>query len=169
MTNQENLKFDKLILKYLDVDDEKHEIDDKYYKIRALILESMKDLEIDSYDLVSNDNNPIDENVHISISKRNKINFDISKIKEKLSKKLCNEFIDKTYEITNYKDFVKIMKKHNVSLDEIKSMINVNEEVNVRKLQNCYDIGSIDINEIKDCYTINVTESLYVKRKSNNE
>lgn len=163
----ELVKFDKLILKLLDIQKDKDVIDTKYSKARTLLFEAMKALGLTDYKLTNENEDGTEEVIAIlSIVKRNKISFDLGKLKLALPKDQYRKVVDRSYTINNYDLMVKVMKKYKVPPKAIKSLIEVSETVNVARLQKCYDNGTIDINDIKDCYNIDYSEHLYVRNRN---
>jgi hypothetical protein len=93
---------------------------------------------------------------------RRSVIFDIDRLKQRLGKERCLEFIDKEYQINDMDGLVKLLKKSGVNPKDFKKFIDVNEVVNTKKLDKLKDIGDITLEELKGCYTVEELSS-YIK------
>ena len=91
-----------------------------------------------------------------------KVIWDIDKLQKKVEKDIFNQFVDKTYTITDYKELVMYLKSCGVNPKKFASFISVDKKVNSKKLDQLSDIGEISMDDIEDCYRVEVS-SEYVK------
>ena len=91
-----------------------------------------------------------------------KIIWDIEKLQEKVDKKLLKQFIDKTYTITDYDSLIEYLKSCGVDPKKFSEYISVDKKVNSKKLDNLSDMGDISMDDISDCYRVEVN-SEYIK------
>ena len=52
------------------------------------------------------------------------------------------------------------MKEKGIKFSEVKPFLQISEKVETKALENMYEIGEIDLQEISDCYTVNTTFSM---------
>ena len=81
------------------------------------------------------------------------VTFDADKLEKRLDKELCNEFIEKKYEINNIEGLVKYLKSCGVDPKEFKKYINVEKKVNNKKLDEISNLGDITEEDLKGCFT----------------
>lgn len=98
------------------------------------------------------------------------IKFNTEKLEKKLGKKLSRNVIKKTYIIDDIESLVRYLKSCGVEAKIFKSFISVESKVDQNALNNLYDLGKIDLNDIKDCYTVKAKEPYFtVKMKKKME
>lgn len=94
-----------------------------------------------------------------------RITFNAKEFAKYFEKELCNEIIEKEYEIGDMKDLVKYLKSCHVNPKKFKKYLNVKESVNVKKIDQMIELGDLDeaqINNLKYCYT-SVKSKPYLK------
>lgn len=94
--------------------------------------------------------------------KQRKIKFNIEAIEKKLDKELVSELIDKTYTINDMEGLIKYLKECGVNPKKFKSFISVDKKVNQKRLEQLGELGDININDLKGCYTV-VENKGYIK------
>lgn len=90
------------------------------------------------------------------------INYDASKLKEKLDAEIFNEIVVKEYVINDFAGLVAMLKAAGVSPAEFKKFVTVNQSINKAEVKRLYDSGNITKADIKGCYTASVTKSISI-------
>ncbi|WP_290771946.1 hypothetical protein [Anaerofustis sp.] len=98
---------------------------------------------------------------NIKVIKRTSVDFDIKKLKSRLSKKVRSKIIERKVEISDYSGFSDFMKQNNITFSQIKCYLNIIDKVNMKNLDNLFKRDEINLNEINDCYKI--IKSNYLK------
>lgn len=91
-----------------------------------------------------------------------RIVWDVEKLEEKLDKEICNECIQKTYEINNIEGLIKYLKSCGVNPKKFKSFLNVQKKVDNKKLNELSELGDINKKDLEGCYELKESEG-YVK------
>lgn len=91
-----------------------------------------------------------------------KIVFDVEKLKKKIDKELLNEFVTKTYTISDFEGLKDLLKSHGVSSKEFKQYLSIDEKVDQDKINQLSEIGDIKESDIEGCYTVYENEG-YIK------
>lgn len=94
------------------------------------------------------------------ISRR--VNYDAEKIEKRLDKDLAGKFIEKEYIVNNMNGLISLLKKSGVSASEFKKFIDVKRKVNKSKLDKLSEVGEINVEDIKGCYSVEEISS-YIK------
>lgn len=166
MKKSQKIKLEKLMLQCLDEIDEQKAASDNLEETKLLIFNALKSLDIDKYSLEIDDESTSKnktKNKNFTICKRANISYNITELKKTLDKELLNEVINKTWILSDSKKFQKILKRYGVKFSEIKDCLSCEETVKTAKIQELYDVGEIDLNKIKNCYSLKVTEYLGIR------
>jgi hypothetical protein len=132
---------------------EKLEDDNNFIKKRIMfLLDKAKSKNFSYY-------NPelFDHELKCSLCERKDIRYDIARAKELLGKKKCKQFIDSSYEVCDIEKLKDLAKNHGISPQELKDCLSVNEKVNNKKLDNLYDLGEIDFEEVEKFAEVKLT------------
>lgn len=119
----------------------------------------IKELEVDTEE---------DHNIVKIIAKKVeqlKIEYDLVKLKLKLDKEIYNEVTTKQYMITNFDEFVNVLKHAGVTALDVKKFINVVETVNKNKITELYSVGDITQNDLRGCYTAELVKHIRFSMK----
>lgn len=94
------------------------------------------------------------------------IEFDTTKIKKKLGKKVYNKVIDKEYKIVDLDGLIKLLKKHNVKPSEFKKFIETEERLNKDKLDAIIrdEEEELKVEDLDGCYKADIVENVSVKK-----
>ena len=105
------------------------------------------------------------------MQERTTINYDIEKIRNRLTKDKCEKFIESERYIDseNWKTFVSLMKKYNVPPIEMFKSMKTRRVVDQKKLSRMYENGEIELKELKGCYEASVKKSVVLKMKDVNK
>jgi len=167
LTLSKKNSLEKLLLKYLDCEDEFKSSEIEFKAIKVLVQKAFTDLELNNYKIqYANAVCKSNVDTFTKVKKKN-VRYDISLIKKKLKPKVYNKFFDKTYVITDYEYFKKLMQENDVPLENIKNCVSVHELVDGAKLQQMHEVGNVNIKELKGCYTVDTTE--YMMHRSSKE
>lgn len=104
------------------------------------------------------------EPIEVKVSKvtPKKIDWDVKGLKKVLSKDQASRVLQKKYEVVDMPGLIEYLKSCGVNPSEFKKHIVVNESVNVTELNNIYETGEADINELKKCCSVTEGTS-YIK------
>ena len=91
-----------------------------------------------------------------------KIIWNFDELHKKVDKSLLKQFIEKEYIIEDFDGLVEYLKSCGVNPKKFKNYLTVKETVNKKNLDNLSDLGEITEQDIKGCYTIEITSG-YVK------
>lgn len=112
------------------------------------------------------------EDIAIKVKKvqRNKIKWNEKKLLKKLkfNKKIINEVFSKTYTIIDMKGLISYLKECDVDPEIFKSFLDINIKVNEDVINNLYDLGKINLEDISDCYEVIEGEPYYTVRAIKN-
>ena len=102
----------------------------------------------------------------VYVQERTTVNYDVEAILESIPKELTEKFVDKSYTVRDWKQFVAFMKKHGVSGKDLKPYIFVDKQVNKQALSKLYEQKKISIKDIEGCYDVDVTKSVALRLKN---
>ena len=140
------LKFKKVQEEYKALEKEKDELSKDLRNFMFVNGISEFDFEKESLDVRSI--------VTVKNIKKVTVTFDADKLEKRFDKELCNEFIEKKYEINNIEGLVKYLKSCGVDPKEFKKYINVEKKVNNKKLDEISNLGDITEEDLKGCFTM---------------
>ena len=83
------------------------------------------------------------------------IEFDANKLEKRIGKELAKDVIVKSYTIDDMNGLIAYLKECGVDPNIFKSFVNVEKKVNQKQLDNLYELGKIDENDIEGCFTVN--------------
>ena len=110
-------------------------------------------------DLGQYDNYNFGENkLRVTKTRTKKIIWDVSKLKEKLSKDLFKRVTDKTYYIVDMEGLVRYLKKCGVNPKKFKMYVSSDIEVNEQKLDEAFQNEEIDMKQLEGCYSLKLGE-----------
>ena len=92
--------------------------------------------------------------VRVTNVRKKKIFWNLDKLKSRLSKKQYNSVVEKEYTVNDMSGLVSYLKECNVDPKKFKKFIDVSEELNDEKINNLYEMGEVDLGELKGCYEI---------------
>lgn len=108
--------------------------------------------------------------VTVTMVQKASVVFDIDKLKQKLGKKLAKKIIKRQYEIVDIDGLIAYLQDCGVDPKVFKSFLNVTEEVDEEELGQLEQLGKVDRDSIKDCYTVHKSEPYFrVTEKQNGE
>lgn len=107
-----------------------------------------------------------DKNI-ASMVKKLYVEYDAEKLEERLDKKLVKDIIKKMINITDYEDFVVLLKQHGIKPAEFKRFIEVKRIVDKARIKQLFNEGTLTLKDLNGCYTANVTKSIIIKPKIN--
>lgn len=104
----------------------------------------------------------------VYVAERTNIEYDIDKLKKRLQPHILKQFIVTQREITDWKEFCRVMKKYGIGYVELKDAISKKEVVDQKELTKLYERGDISLDDIKGCYTASVKKSIVLKMNDTN-
>jgi hypothetical protein len=154
------LILNKKTKRLLDLQDELNACENELKDVKEEIIDFMNKNDISSYDAMYGG----DKRFKINKIRSGRVEYNVERIKKKITKDQKSEILEKEVEIVDFDRFVKIMKLKGIKLKDIIDCLDIKEKVNTKKLQNLYEIGGIDLTKINDCYSIKENEYLKVKQ-----
>ena len=101
----------------------------------------------------------------VFVQERTTINYDVEKIRSRLSKDKSERYIDSE----NWPAFVKLMKKYKVPSLELFQSMKTRRVVDQKKLSRMYENGEINLKELDGCFDAKVKKSVVLKMKDVNK
>lgn len=96
--------------------------------------------------------------VRVTKIRRNKILWNVVKLKKKLDKKLYKQVVTKEYTINDMNGLVEYLKSCGVNPKKFKQFIDVDETLNEAELDRLYDTGKITKEQLDGCYVSELSE-----------
>lgn len=103
--------------------------------------------------------------VTVFVTEKINIEYDIPRIYKQVDKSLADKFIDKLYSVIDWKAFIKFLKSKGITNSELKEFIKIDREVNKKSLDKLYDAKEISLQDLDDCYKVEVTKSVSLRLK----
>lgn len=100
--------------------------------------------------------NPV--TVTVTKVRRKKITWDLEALRKKLSKEKFTTVVNKEYTVVDMPGLVKYLKTCGVDAKKFKKFINVSETLDETKLDTMYETGKLKQEEIRGCYTVEMSE-----------
>lgn len=155
LTKKEKEKIEEMITSLIDSEIEVAVSRATNDKIRKIIMDAFEVFDLNSYDLVSHvENSTAYSTTKVTLVKGNKITYDVDKLKKALGKKRSQMFLSKNFTLSNVKEFKELLDEYGVPSKEVKKYITKTESVNEASIGRAYEVGELDVKEIKDCYTV---------------
>lgn len=135
-----------------------------------MLLDQKKNIMAKYFDKTGN-RSVSNDDCTVFVQERTTINYDVEKIRNRLSKDKCEKFIEseRYVDSENWKTFVKLMKKYNVPPIEMFKLMKTRRVVDQKKLSRMYENGEIELKELKGCYEASVKKSVVLKMKDVNK
>ncbi len=135
-----------------------------------MLLDQKKNIMAKYFDKTGN-RSVSNDDCTVFVQERTTINYDIEKIRNRLTKDKCEKFIESERYIDseNWKTFVSLMKKYNVPPIEMFKSMKTRRVVDQKKLSRMYENGEIELKELKGCYEASVKKSVVLKMKDVNK
>ena len=111
---------------------------------------------VDGFEFVASSGFCAKEPKVLSVKKvrRKSITYIADNIENALGKKKASEFVDKKYVIDDYKGLINYLKECGVNPNVFKKFISVEKTVNVKKLEQAYDLGKVKLEDLQGCYSV---------------
>ena len=94
------------------------------------------------------------------------IEYDVEMIQATLDKSVSSQFIDKTYEVNDWKAFAQFCKSKGIKPAELRRFVSVKSKVNQQNLNRLYEHGVIELKDLEGCYEATVTKSVVLRFKN---
>jgi hypothetical protein len=153
----------KVIREYKQINDECEKLSKERSAYKLLIQQHFDKKNIKS--LIVKDEAKIGKSlkpikIKVTKSEQVRINYLAEKLKEKLSKEIFNEIVDKSYTINDMNGLVRLLKEAGVPASEFKKFINVTENLNVPRIKQLYQIGDITSQDMKGCFEAKIIKGV---------
>ena len=129
------------------------EQDDKFIKNRLIML--LDKAGIKSYEYLGAEF--ADTKLTCTVCERSDIKYDLQRARELLGPRECKKFVDKTYGVADISKLIDLAKAHGISPDELKSCLSITEKVNNKKLDQLYNVGEINAEDVQEFCTVEKT------------
>lgn len=135
-----------------------------------MLLDQKKGLMAKYFDKTGN-RSVSNDDCTVFVQERTTINYDVEKIRNRLSKDKCEKFIESERYIDseNWFAFVKLMKKYKVPSLEVFQSMKTRRVVDQKKLSRMYENGEINLKELDGCFDAKVKKSVVLKMKDVNK
>lgn len=132
-----------------------------------MLIHNIKTIYVQSCEKEKSTPSPIitSTNYSATMQKRLTLEYFPEKLKEKVSKELYEEMVDKTYVLENAEEFFKELRKLKVPVKLVKKYIHSETTISKKKIQDLYDEGTISLSDLAGCYKANVTRVVKVEGK----
>lgn len=124
--------------------------------LNYIVNSGIKHLDVELADLI----------IRCQTTNRTKITYFIDKIKQKFSKEIVNEVIDKKYIVSDIDKLKSVMKQYGVPPQVLKDCLLVTESVNNHRIDELFEQGHIDIKKLKGCYELSESTTIGIKELS---
>lgn len=98
--------------------------------------------------------------------KQVKLDYIVSKLKEKMRHEIFNEVTSKRIFISDITKFVTLMRKYQVPVAEFKRYIDIEYSVDKDKIRQLYQIGDIEPDELKDTFVATIIKRIVFSIKN---
>lgn len=148
MNKKSKVQLDELIVTYKRNKEKIEKLQDDNDFIKKRIIFLMDKAKESSYKYY----NPelFENELKATICERKTVSYDVQRAKELLGKKRFSEIVDKEYSICDISKLIELAKSHGVSPKELKSCLNINEKINNKKLDQAYNLGDIEEEEVQE-------------------
>lgn len=99
---------------------------------------------------------------------RPKIDYDIDMMLSALPREVTNRCIKRTYTVKDWKKFIKLLKFFSVPIDKIRSLVQIDREVDQKALSDMFDRGELSIEDLDGLYEMEIKRSIVIKSKNDN-
>lgn len=154
---KKNLKITKASLELFKINAEYKLYEEKYKQRKKELQDIIKSSGVNEFAINNGDNN-----LKVNFIESTRINWDVEKLKSKLPKKIFNKIVKKEYKINDFSGLVEYLKKYGVNPKGFSKFINVECKVDNKKVDELGEIGEVNIEDLKDCYSLDKI-SEYVK------
>ena len=137
---------------------------DELNELKNKVIFMFKKLKIENVNISISGGNEQETKEHfynVKLITRNDVNFDIEKLKSKINKKQKSKILERKITISDFSGFSKFMKENGISFSQVKCFLDIDEKVNIKKLDDLFKRDEIDLEKINDCYKI--VKSNYLK------
>ncbi len=140
----------------------KDEIEEKQKRFEIL-KNNIKNISSQSYSEKSDDLES--KNYKCIIAKTLNINYDYDKLKKVLDKNTFKNIVTKKYELFDVQGFLKLLKKYNVPVEEVKKHLISTSFIDKEKVQDAFDKEEFSLSDISNCYTAEMKRVVRILRK----
>lgn len=99
---------------------------------------------------------------------KNRVSYDADKVEKAIGKELASEIIEKEYTVNDMVGLTSYLKECGVDPKVFKEFIDVTKKVNTSNLEQAYQLGKIDMQDLRGCYDVELI-SYYIDVKEVDE
>lgn len=114
----------------------------------------------------SKENNYNFDGYKINKIQRVDVKFNVEKLEKRIDKNIADAIIEKEYLINDMQGLINYLKSCNVDPKIFKSFIQVSKKVNVKELEKLEELGDINIEDLKGCYTTELKPAYYTIKET---
>lgn len=92
-----------------------------------------------------------------------KVIYSVERMEQKLDNGILNDILDKTITISDWDKFAKVLRNYGVPLVDVRSLLEVDKQVNERRLEQAIDLGVVTWEDLTGCYKIQNTSDPYLR------
>ena len=100
----------------------------------------------------------------VSKIQKARISWNISKLRSILGKEVSKQVIDKKYTIVNMQGLIEYLKSCGVDLGGRRIIKKIEEVVNVKELEQMEQLGKVNEEDLKSCYSVKLQDPYYSVR-----
>lgn len=126
-------------------------------ELQGIIKKYASDNHVEEFNVVSKG-----VNLKVRPIVNKKIIWDFDKLESKVDKSLLKQFVLKEYVIEDFDGLIKYLKSCGVNPKKFKEFLKVNKKVDSKALDQLYDLGEIEFEDVCECYKVEITSG-YVK------
>lgn len=90
---------------------------------------------------------------------KNRVIYDADKVEKAIGKELVSEIIEKEYTVNDMTGLISYLKECGVDPKVFKEFIDVSKKVNTSNLEQAYQLGKIDMQDLRGCYDVELISS----------
>lgn len=90
---------------------------------------------------------------------KNRVVYDAEKVENAVGKKLASEIIEKEYTVNDMVGLTAYLKECGVDPKVFKDFIDVSKTVNTAKLEQAYQLGKVEMKDLRGCYDVELISS----------
>lgn len=130
-----------------------------------MLLSNKKKI-ISKYFDYTGEKNVSNDECTVFVQERVNIKYFLDRLKDKLDSKTFDFIVDKNYVISDWSEFKKLMKKYEITTEEIRKVIKIDKKINEDSIKKLYESGEISIKDLEGCYEAKVSKSIVLRMKN---
>lgn len=103
-------------------------------------------------------------NITAKVVEKNTVIYYEDMLEKTLPRDKFDKVVSKRYNINNIKDFVKLLQAHGITKKQFKKYVDVEMEVDKKKIDKLVDLGEISMEELEGCYLVSTIEYVDLRK-----